>query len=71
MYKEGRAGFIYVDSGKSCLTAGVTARYSDDNMGAWPEWRQAFRQSGVRQQKHDVVKDRTGKFGTRWKRCNV
>lgn len=48
--RGGGAGFIYVDSGNSCLTAGAAARYSDGNTGAWPEWRQAFRQSGVRQQ---------------------
>lgn len=63
--RGGGAGFIYVDSGNSCLTAGAAARYSDGNTGAWPEWRQAFRQSGVRQQKHDVVKGRTGKSGAR------
>ena len=39
--RGGGAGFIYVDSGNSCLTAGAAARYSDGNTGAWPEWRQA------------------------------
>ena len=40
------AGFIYVDSGNSCLTARAAARYSNGNTGTWPEWRQAFRQNG-------------------------